>query len=331
MKLAALAALSIAIPIAGVAALPLFTPPANGHSPAPFHGDAVCNPYRTLDGDWFRANFHAHSWRVEGKQSPCGVIAAYHRLGFAVAQVSDHALLTDTSSCNDGYIPTYEHGVNASEVHFTAIGAARALVDRYPFHQGLAQKQETIDRLRADGAFVVINHPCFHHAFTPEDMARLDRYQAIEVDTRFCRDAVAWDEALTAGHAAWCFAGDDNHDASRPGTGSRFLYVDAPSTGPADVLEALRSGRFVCGTRLDYNTDEIVPAPRSVEVRGDRVHVSLQVPATVRWIGAGGRVLREEAGVREDEMALGAEPYLRIEASTPSEKVYLQPVRRCGG
>ena len=321
--------------VVGLAVAPLFTPSHSWRPPTPFAGAQLCNPYQDASPDsaasWFRANFHAHSSRFEGHQAPCDVVAAYHQRGYAVAEVSDHGLLTDTSACNASYIPTYEHGTNLDLVHFTAIGVTHAQLDRYPLWQDVDQKQATIDDLRADGAFVVVNHPCFKHSFKPDDFSKLDGYQAVEIQTRYCHDSSGWDDALTAGRAVWCFTGDDNHDTRSVWTGYRYLYVDAPSTEPADVMAALRGGRFVCGWKQDDATDDVVPYPRSLQVHGDLVSLQTSVKASsIRWIGAGGKLLRETANADADEMRIGDEPYVRVEVATPSQKVYYQPIRRCG-
>lgn len=318
----------------------LFTARHAWRTPHAFTGPKICNPYEATNGSiatsgpgphWFRANFHAHSNVWEGKQPPCELIAKYHSIGFEVAEVSDHQALTDTSACNESFIPTYEHGANLRSVHFLAIGAKQKLFDRYPLWVGLAQKQETIDRLKADADFVVVNHPCHNHGFFPSDFQWLDGYDAVDVQGHFCKDSSFWDAALTAGYPAWCFSGDDVHDVSKPITGARYVYLHADSTKPADVERSLHAGTYVCGFRLDEATEPLVPFPKSLTVSSSgEIAVSLAVPATkLDWIGENGRILREDHDVSDASFPMANEPYVRVEAWTGSQRAYFQPVRRC--
>jgi len=334
--LAALVALLVVVAV--VPAL-LFTRAHAWRTPHPFTGAKVCNPYEATNGaiattgpgpHWFRANFHTHSSAWEGKQPPCDVVAAYHKLGYEVAEVSDHGVISDTSSCNPEYIPTYEHGANARSVHFTVIDAKAVQPDRYPLWVGLAQKQDTIDRLKSDGSYVVVNHPCHNHGFFPGEFQWLEGYDAVDVQGHFCKDSSFWDSALTAGVAAWCFSGDDVHDVTTPATGARYVYVHAASTSRADVLAALRAGTFVCGFRLDEATEPFVPFPTALTVSAGTISLTIARPAkTIRWIAEGGAILREDRDTDHATFPMGAHSYIRVEAQTGSQRAYFQPVRRC--
>lgn len=307
-----------------------FTPHHAWRTPAAFDGERLCNPYQDLGPKWLKANFHAHSNVREGSHPPCAVIARYHAAGFDLAQVSDHMALTDTSSCNPGFIPTYEHGANLQEVHFTAIGANRTLSERYPLLQLTPQKQHTIDRLKGVAEYVVINHPWKPIGFSLAEMARLDGYDAIEVQGMGSgKIGRWWDVALTSGYPAWCFTGDDAHFPDRPFFGTRFTWLNVTSTDREAVLADLKAGRFFCGSRKDEGADEVV-FPTAVVASGGAVSLTLSAPARkLRWIGAGGKVLAAENEVSRSRQSLGEEPYLRVEIETSGEDLFLNPVRRC--
>ena len=333
MKIAFRIAAAVVLLLLAFTFLPaIFTARHAWRTPKPFSGPKVCNPYDALASDthWFRANFHAHSNVWEGKQPPCEVIAAYKKLGYDVAEVSDHGALSDTSACNDAFIPTYEHGANLRSVHFSAIGALRTIRDRHPVWVGLSQKQETIDRLKEVSEFVVVNHPCHNGAFSPSDFSKLEGYDAVDVQGLYCKSTEFWDSALSSGTPAWCFAGDDIHDIRKAGTGARYLYVDAPDTKREDVIRALRAGHFVCGFRKDDATDSDVPYPSALAVSNGTISLAIAKKATlVRWIGEEGKVLREDRDVSSATFPMETHPYVRLEIETASQRIWTQPVRRC--
>ena len=53
----------------------------------------MANPFR-IDGEWLKAQFHAHSLNSDGEVPPEDVAAAYARHGFDVLTISDHWTMT---------------------------------------------------------------------------------------------------------------------------------------------------------------------------------------------------------------------------------------------
>ena len=49
----------------------------------------MANPFR-LEGEWLKAQFHAHSLNSDGEVPPDELASAYARHGFDVLTISDH-------------------------------------------------------------------------------------------------------------------------------------------------------------------------------------------------------------------------------------------------
>ena len=55
------------------------------------------NPFEA-DGDWFKGNIHAHSLDSDGSYSPADIVGFYRESGYDFLAITDHGVLTDTSS-----------------------------------------------------------------------------------------------------------------------------------------------------------------------------------------------------------------------------------------
>jgi len=53
----------------------------------------MANPFR-LEGEWLKAQFHAHSLNSDGEVPPDELASAYARHGFDVLTISDHWTMT---------------------------------------------------------------------------------------------------------------------------------------------------------------------------------------------------------------------------------------------
>lgn len=334
MKLIKYAGVTAAAIMAALLVLMLavyLVPPSRPFAPAArFSGDLFFNPYYKAEyGKWAKAVLHTHSDRSDGEQPACEVVEKYRSLGFAFVGVSDHNMITNTSSCNDIYIPIYEHGLGVRNWHYTAAGCSRTVLEWYPLFQGVKQKQKTIDRLREACQFIVINHPGREGAFEPSDFDKLQGYNAIEVLNNKWEGTAHWDHALSAGRVAWGFAGDDNHDVKNSSTtGHRFVEVDIPAHNFKEVQFALREGLFT-SVRLKDPSDRAIRL-RSLNIAGEDLEVQADMEVDeIRFIGQGGaerlKVLKADRAVYRLQPS---DTYIRVELHKGGNATYLNPVFR---
>ena len=57
----------------------------------------INNPYETVDWEnhqRFKANFHTHTTRSDGRMSPQDVVDSYHKLGYKILALTDHNEVT---------------------------------------------------------------------------------------------------------------------------------------------------------------------------------------------------------------------------------------------
>lgn len=126
-----------------------------------------------------------------------------------------------------------------------------------------------------------------------------------------------WDTVLTAGGKLWGVASDDTHhyyDAAEirrfggdPRVGDlAWIMVRAKANTAADIRAAMEAGDFYGSTGVTLRT-----------LDADRKRVALEVAAaerrtyTIRFIGAGGKVLAEVKGPKAEHVMKGDEVYVR--------------------
>jgi hypothetical protein len=348
------------------------TPVYDFPQPKPFHGDSLFNPYAnyTANTRWLKANFHAHSeaWGglTNGKSPLPAMSATYKRLGYDIAVVSNyHRMDTLPDFAGNGaatWMPAYEHGYGVFKNHQICLGANEVVWSDYVFGQNMHHKQRMLNRLKEVTPVVILAHPCWLDAYTPEAMRHVTGYDCLEVFNHFRESVALWDAALSAGHAVWAVGDDDAHDAADAGeNGVCWTMLDAPNTSREAVLGALRSGRCyavklnsLLHDRWRGMTDSVVARGAGVlrrgivrdscqnalndcrlkrlAVNGDSITVQMDTNAVImRFIGQNGVVrktalLTNTAGYRftpEDS-------YIRVEIISPNTTLLLNPVVRRG-
>jgi hypothetical protein len=306
--------------------------------PAPFSGPHWYNPYDGYSGQGLRANFHAHARKwgglTAGEGTDAQVAELYSSQGYAVAALSNYQSIAPPPPEELGlvYVPTYEHGVGAPQVHFTVVGARSVLWFDYLFWSSLRHRQHMIELLGERSELLFLNHPEKNGGFPLEDMSRLTGYTGIEIRSRHSYDTDPWDTALSAGRVVWGAASDDAHWLiNKPlGSGRGWLVIAARDRSAAGVIEALREGRF-------YAVWDRTRAARNDLVSATLVDGVLEVTLeestdSIRFVGQGGAQLSEVAGARSARYRLvDADRYVRVEVRTHGAEFFLNPVYRHPG
>ncbi|MBN2490072.1 MAG: hypothetical protein JXQ29_04400 [Planctomycetes bacterium] len=313
-------------------------PPVYEFPPAhPFSGAQWYNPYDRAGSDWLVANFHAHSrtWlgfdRGGGAHALETVWNQYRAIGYDVIGISNYQSIRPPMPGETMYVTAYEHGYGIFQQHQTVLGAPAVSWFDFPLYQGTRHKQCVIDRLRADAAVVVINHPNKSGSYTLDDFRRLARYTGVELASLYARGLAHWDAALSAGRPVWGFCSDDYHEVEKlQQDGVGWLMVAAASRTPAALLAAIREGRFYSvWARQDRHPNEL----ETCRIRAGRLEVELREPAScVRFIGQEGTVRAEFHHRAAAGYPLAAtDTYLRVEAVTRATTLFLNPVFRHDG
>jgi alpha-tubulin suppressor-like RCC1 family protein len=82
-------------------------------------GKVVINPYETT-GSWYKAQFHCHTTRSDGKLTPEAVVQKYSDLGYDILAVTDHNRITKVGSDLAMYVAdlqlSYKRGLLSAKV-----------------------------------------------------------------------------------------------------------------------------------------------------------------------------------------------------------------------
>jgi len=259
----------------------------------PFTGSEWYNPYESRESGWFKANFHCHTkswWGItSGKTTIPEIYDHYRGLGYDLIGLSNYQHISPPGLDTIHTISAYEHGYSVWKRHHIVIGASR--VDWFDFllWQSAHQKQFILNRLKGSG-FIAIAHPKFLNGFTTEDMALLTGYDAIEVFNSYRDSPDHWDAALSAGNPVWLLGSDDSHVlANTRQTASRWNMINAASTEPDDILDALKTGRYYAAMGLDgYMDNRLI----SAEIVQNSYHIRFESTLTeLTFIGMHGDTL----------------------------------------
>ncbi|HOO42302.1 MAG TPA: hypothetical protein P5167_04745 [Bacteroidales bacterium] len=329
--------------------MPLYEPAPS----APFSGPYWYNPYQeiTPEGQWARANFHAHSnaWGVftNGRKNTVDdILSKYDSLGYDIIGVSDYQHITQTPATP--YIPVYEHGFNILKTHQGSIGAGRVYHGDYILPQTRSQKQHILNKLRERTQVLVLNHPDWMGGYSARDMRFLTGYDCFEVLNDFWNSEDLWDVALSSGKPAMIVGGDDAHNVFKQTDLARdltLIYTVSDTLNPEGIYRALIRGaaygvevtrRLSRASVVDKRRNlDSMPLLRSCRIRGDSLTVILTGKAReFCFRGQDGKILKQVAdsvnGLQEASYRLQPEDtYVRVKIALPdSSHIYLNPAMR---
>jgi hypothetical protein len=284
----------------------------------------LIHPYQNLTGGrWLKGNLHTHTTRSDGRRDPQAVLDDYANRGYGYLMISDHDIFTGAEEYKAwnprGMIMLPGNEVSANGPHLQHVGA-RSRVEPH------ADRQRVIDEARADGGFVVVNHPNwfanFDHA-SIQQMTQWQGYEGVEIYNatigRLEGSPYAtnkWDMLLTAGRRVWAFANDDSHMPELDvGLGWNTAYVKDQSV--SGVMDALRSGRFYCSTGV---------AITRIEVDGMKIRIATDGASRICALMKGARrLLQVDASSIEVEVPADAK-YVRFECwGTGESFAWTQP------
>lgn len=289
----------------------------------------VVSPY--IEGyKWLKGNLHTHTTRSDGARPPEEVIADYEDRGYDFLSISDHDVLVDLApyrkSTSMTLIPGVE--VTANGPHILHVNASDRVAP-------LADRQQVLDWIAAQTeSFAVLNHPNWYTPppechFPLEWMAGLKTYAGIEIYNgvieRLPGVALAtdrWDQLLSGGCRVWGYGHDDAHIPADVGLG--WNVVQSPGRSAADIVAALREGRFYVSTGVDI---------QSIRIIRNTVEVITTNASRIQFISRWG-VVCATVGSQAADFTVPANPdeaealsYVRVEChGTGNARAWTQPL-----
>lgn len=321
--------------------------PVYSFAPAhPFSGDSIYNPYAaTENGNWVKANFHAHahSWQgvTNGKGSAADIHRVYNKLGYSVHAVSNYESIDTTLQSSPSYISAYEHGYNLLKTHQLVLNAEAVCWKDYLLPQTIHNKQNIIQRIHQtdSNAFISINHPAVRNSYSAADFTKLTQYNCIEVLNPAANSSKLWDAALSAGKPAFAMSDDDTHDVDDTTiTGNYSTWINVSQLNQASILKALQTGSSYAmhiGKPMNKQRwlgDSLqLPELEDFILKKDTVQVKFSLPAKeISVIGQNGNVLLQKKDVDSIAFVLTKEAtYARVVATYNDDiQILLNPVFR---
>lgn len=323
----------------------------------PHSGKTLFNPYSSVNDSlverrWLKANFHAHSvaWGglSHGNASVSALSNSYKQLGYDVAAVSNYHRMDTLPDFAEHFISAYEHGYNVRKAHQICVGAKEVVWLDYVFGHWMSQKQHNVKRLKEVTPVVILAHPIWQGAYSPESMRLLTDYDCMEVFNHFRESLELFDSAWSAGRTPWAVGDDDSHDVKATGeNGACWTMIYAATPQKDSILQALQQGRCYAvklnsllhkrwhGLGEGRLRDSCLNAVndcclQSLQMDGDSLTLTMTGSVVLmRFIGQSGAIRKTVVGdtiagyrFRPDDT------YIRVEILSPNTTVVLNPVVR---
>ena len=213
---------------------------------APFSGQQFYNPYQIIQGDWIKANFHAHSKLLggvlHGRNTAEEMYTTYDALDYDLPCLSNYNSLTDLSSRPFSF-NVYEHGINAAAAHQLVINAESATKFDYPLFQLTSHKQHMINKLKTEHNLIALAHPSWKNSYSFSDLDVLQNYDLMEILSVNANSVKSWDHALSTGHFVWAIGNDDAHDNEEASCGLAWNMINVTEKTQENIVDALKAGR----------------------------------------------------------------------------------------
>lgn len=221
-------------------------------------GTPVVNPFE-MPGNWYKANFHAHTTASDGDVDLPTRVEQYRGAGYSILAVTDHEKTAEVAPfCTDDFllISSMETHPKSPKpgmaFHFVCLNVPLGL----SFDKGVAAEQR-IATVLEKGGYVIAAHP-YWCGFTIEELYPLKAYgvNAMEVYNATCRfngraiSSVHWDDLIAKGWRIPAVAVDDVHgdNALRKG----WTLVKAETLTLDAVMAALRASAFYASTGPEF-------------------------------------------------------------------------------
>jgi hypothetical protein len=294
------------------------------------------NPFE-VEGGWFKGNIHAHTLDSDGSYAPSDLARFYRESGYDFLSITDHGILTDTSSFtspNFLTIPGEEICVGKSRnVRFTHV-VALDIREELPVsdYDREVSPQKVIDLIADLGGSSIVAHP-YWSDLNVNDLAGLEGALGIEVYNTGCEyeigrghSSVHWDDLLVMGKRPFGFAVDDTHGRVRRYQPKDYckawISVKASALTAEEIMESIKSGLF-------YSSNG--PSIKDIRVEGDEIIVKSSPARAVAFISntsLGIMHTAEEGSIEDASYTLkGQEIYVRVEITDKlGRKAWSNPI-----
>ncbi len=238
-------------------------------------GQEIINPYQNVDWEnhlQYKANFHTHTTRSDGRLNPDTVVDIYHALGYDILAITDHNQVTypwtgfsELDASETAYerkesdpetMPADFNYENRDPVVLKMIDIEGNEFSRHHHMgsffndlRGTEDVTESLEAIAAEDGIVMLNHPgrynypvdwyadLFH---THDHLIGLEVYNQGD---RYPGDRPKWDSLLTVTmpeRPVWAYSNDDMH--TLPHVGRNWNMLILPKLTHESVREGMEKG-----------------------------------------------------------------------------------------
>ena len=298
---------------------------------------------------WFKGNTHTHTLNSDGDSTPDDVVRWYREHGYQFLVLTDHNFVTGVDGLNalhgadDKFLVVKGEEVTSrageKPIHVNGLDVARRVEPATGTTVGEVL-QRAVDGIRSASGVPHINHPNFGWAITSEELQQVRNNRLFEVFNGHPQVnneggggvpglEEVWERILTSGTLLYGIAVDDAHHFKRPGDplasgpGRGWVTVRAPRLEAKALLAALEQGDFYASTGVVLDDVAATAAALTVKVK-----VEGTSKYRIRFIGRGGKVLREATEPTATYTFTGDEGYVRAKVLESNGRVaWVQPVK----
>jgi hypothetical protein len=314
----------------------------------------IGNPYETVD--WsnhsqYKANFHTHTTRSDGRMNPQEVVDKYRELGYNILPITDHNEVTypwtgfaDQTPSNTSLnrMESAPETMPANLVFENRDPVALGMIDIqanelsrhhhmgsfFNDHNGTTTEIESLDATAAKGGITMLYHPGRYNNPTEWYVNLYKTYDhliGLEVynqGDRYPQDRNIWDSILTVtmpDRPVWGYSNDDMHSLQHVGRNWNMLIL--PELTHESVRYGMENGLSYFIYSPNGHDGVKPPALNSVKVnnRKGTIEISATGYESVRWI-SGGKVIGEGNVLDLNELEENY-TYVRAKIFGPGETV----------
>lgn len=312
---------------------------------------SIDNPY--ADVDWsmdkqYKANFHTHTTRSDGRMNPHSVVDKYHELGYSILAITDHNKVTypwtsfSEMEVNDASKKRLEKeeleessldyenreplklgmlSIQGNELsHHHHIGSY------FSDHNDTQTVEESLKATVAKNGLLMFNHPGRYTRDNSEVytldwyvdfLQKYDHLIGIEIynqGDRYPNDRELYDAVLSRtmpNRPVWAYSNDDMHHSAKLGYNWNLMLL--PELTEEWVRKGMQQGRsFYVHAPLGHNGSKL-PEIREVRVNNRKGLIEINAVGhdSIRWISNGVVVHRGSRLLLKDQHEI--EKYVRAE------------------
>ena len=319
----------------------------------------IDNPYAEVDWNShgrYKANFHTHTTRSDGRMNPQTVVDKYYELGYKVLAITDHNEVTFPWKNFAGMEPSagalqrHENGqLEETEIKYedrdqdeygmiaiesNELSRHHHMGSYFNNHNGTETEDESLAATANNNGLVMFNHPGRYTSSNAEKyntgyyvdlLQRYDHLIGVEIynqGDRYPNDRKLYDEILMnvmPGRQVWAYSNDDMHHSSTLGRNWNVLVL--PELSEEWVRNGMQQGRSYFVYSPGGHLANKLPELREIKVNNRKGLIEVHVTGhdSIRWISAGKVVHRgQQLSLKEQE---GIEKYVRAEIFGPGNTI----------